>query len=228
MRLKIVILCLVGAALALAQTALTNDSIMKMVTAGLSDDVVVSAIKAQPAQYSTDPDGLIALKTAGVSDTVIKAMVDRMAASAATPAPVDATAAPAAATGAATNAAPDARGVVYVYRNRFLSGPAPNSPSVFCDGGELARIQNGRYFSIRLDPGKHSFKSTDEKSIVDVDVEAGQSYYIRGEVVPVKLKPRGKLVQMSPEQGGSEARVLKPIDSSMVKNSDLVLLDPLK
>jgi hypothetical protein len=99
---------------------------------------------------------------------------------------------------------------------------------VFCDDHELARIQNGRYFSVRLDPGKHSFKSTDEKSAVDLDVKAGQTYYIRGEVVPVKLKPRGKLIQMSTEQGNSEAHTLKPIDSSMVKDSDRVVLDPLK
>ena len=214
MRLKIAILCLAGTALAFAQTALTNDSVIKMVAAGLSDDVVASTIKAQPGRYSTDPDGLIALKTAGVSDAVIKAMVDRMAASGA--------AAPVQASGA------DVKATVYVYRNRFSSGPAPNSPSVFCDDHELARIQNGRYFSIRLEPGKHSFKSTDEKTVVDLDVKAGQTYYIRGEVVPVKLKPRGKLVQMSLEQGGSEAHALKPIDSAMVKDSDRVVLDPLK
>jgi hypothetical protein len=215
MRLKIAILYLLaGAGLAVAQTALTNDSIIKMVKAGLSDDVIVSTMKAQSAQYSTDPDGLIALKTAGVDDVVIKEMVDRMAASAT------------AASSAASSA--EAKATVYVYRNRFLSGPAPNSPSVFCDDHELARIQNGRYFSVRLDPGKHSFKSTDDKSMVDLDVKAGQTYYIRGEVVPVKLKPRGKLIQMSAEQGASEAHALKPIDSSMVKDSDRVVLDPLK
>lgn len=80
MRSKIVtVLCFLYAALTLAQTALTNDSIIKMVKAGLGDDVVISTIKSQPAKYSTDPDGLIALKSAGVSDKVMAAMVDRMA-----------------------------------------------------------------------------------------------------------------------------------------------------
>jgi hypothetical protein len=80
MRSKIAVLSFVGVALILAQTALTNDSIIKMVKAGLGDDVVISTVKVQPANYSTDPDGLIALKGAGVSDKVIAAMVDRMAA----------------------------------------------------------------------------------------------------------------------------------------------------
>jgi hypothetical protein len=214
MRLKITVLCFVGVALAIAQTALTNDSIVKMAKGGLSDDVVISAIKAQTADYSTNPDSLIALKTAGVSDKVIAAMVDRMAASG----------------GAAhtDNAGAEAKAMVYVYRNRNSSGPPPNSPSVFCDEQELARMQNGRYFSVRLDAGKHSFRSTDGQSVADLDVKAGQSYYIRGEVVPVRLKPRGRVTVMSVEQGASETRTLKPLDSGMVKDSLRVVLDPLK
>jgi uncharacterized protein DUF2846 len=213
-RLKIAVLCCVGVAFAIAQTALTNDSIVKLVRGGLSDDVVVNTIKTQPAEYSTNPDSLIALKAAGVSDKVIGAMVDRMAASSAAP--------------NTANPGADDRAVVYVYRNRNSSGPPPNSPSVFCDERELARMQNGRYFSIRLEAGKHSFRSTEGQSMADLDVKAGQTYYIRGEVVPVRLKPRGRLTLMSLEQGASEARMLKPIDSGMVKDNVRVVLDPLK
>jgi hypothetical protein len=214
MRLKITVLCFVGAALAIAQTALTNDSIVKMVKGGLSDDVVVTTIKAQMAEYSTNPDGLIALKTAGVSDRVIAAMVDRMAANGGAP--------------HAINPGADAKAVVYVYRNRNSSGPPPNSPSVFCDEQELARMENGRYFGVPLDAGKHSFRSTDGQSVVALEVKAGQTYYIRGEVVPVRLKPRGRLTRMSAEEGAGEARMLQPIDSSKVKDSSRVVLDPLK
>lgn len=213
MRLKIAVLCFVGAALAFAQTALTNDSIIKMVKAGLGDDVVLSTMKVQPGLYSTDPDGLIALKDAGVSDQIIAAMIERMAASAAPH--ID-------------NPGTEAKAVVYVYRNRNTSGPPPNSPSVFCDEQELARMQNGRYFSVRLDAGKHSFRSTDGQSVADLDIKAGQTYYIRGEVVPVRLKPRGRVTVMSPEQGASEARALRPLDAGMVKDSLRVVLDPLK
>ncbi len=135
----------------------------------------------------------------------------------------------AAASTMAQNAATDdaTKATVYVYRLSRGSGPPPNSPSVYCDNQELARIQNGRYFSIRLDPGKHSFQSTEEKSVVDLDVKAGQTYYIRGEVVPVRLKPRGRLTQMSSEQGASEARMLKPLDLDMVKDRVRVHRDPL-
>ena len=214
MRLKMTVLCVVGAALALAQAALTNDSIVKMLKSGLGDDVVMSTIRLQSAQYATDPDALIALKGAGVSDKVIAAMVERMAAGGAAP--------------SAGNPGATAKALVYVYRTSHTSGPPPNSPSVYCDEHELARMQNGRYFSVRLDAGKHSFRSTDGQSVTDLDIKDGQTYYIRGEVVPVKLKPRGRLTLMSNEEGASEARALKPLDAGMVKDSSRVVLDTLK
>ena len=80
---------------AIAQQPLTNDSIIKMVKAGLSDDIVTSTIQSQPGKYSVGVDDLIALKTAGVSDKVIAAMVARNsgAGAAASPAAVPSAAA---------------------------------------------------------------------------------------------------------------------------------------
>jgi hypothetical protein len=73
--------------LLLAQQTLNNDTVIKMVKAGLSDDVVVATINSSPGIYDTTPDGLIALKQAGVSDKVIGAIVNKGAAPAAPPAP---------------------------------------------------------------------------------------------------------------------------------------------
>ncbi len=85
MRFK-VILILLSAAMAFAQTALTNDAVTKMVKGGLSDEIVISMVKSQPAKYSTGPDDLIALKSAGVSDRIIAAMVEKMNGGSAVPA----------------------------------------------------------------------------------------------------------------------------------------------
>ena len=76
------VLFLVFCPFLVAQKPLTNDSIVKMVKAGLSDDVIVTTINASPGAYDTTPDGLIALKQAGVSDKVIAAIVARSPASA--------------------------------------------------------------------------------------------------------------------------------------------------
>jgi hypothetical protein len=58
-----------------AQQALNNDAVIKLVKAGLSDDLIVSAINASPGTYNTSADGLIALKAAGASDKVVSAIV---------------------------------------------------------------------------------------------------------------------------------------------------------
>jgi len=62
-----------------AQAVLTNDSVLKLVKAGMGEDVVLSMITSQPGQYSLSTDSLIALKQAGASDKVIAAMVNRNA-----------------------------------------------------------------------------------------------------------------------------------------------------
>jgi hypothetical protein len=56
---------------------LTNDTIIKLVKAGLSDDLILQTIAAQPGRYSTDADSLVALKDAGVSDKVITGMINK-------------------------------------------------------------------------------------------------------------------------------------------------------
>ena len=48
---------------------------------------------------------------------------------------------------------------VYVYRYKQFVGSAL-SPSVWCDETELARMENGRYFTVKIDPGKHTFTPT--------------------------------------------------------------------
>ena len=56
---------------------LDNNSILRMVSAGLSDDLILAAIAAQPGQYSTDADSLVDLKDSNVSERVITAMINK-------------------------------------------------------------------------------------------------------------------------------------------------------
>jgi hypothetical protein len=69
-----------------SQEPLTNDSIVKLLKAGLGEEVVLGMVKLQPAKYSLTPKDLIELKDAGVSEKIIAAMLERaQAASAAKP-----------------------------------------------------------------------------------------------------------------------------------------------
>jgi hypothetical protein len=108
-------LIVVLAALCTPQPVLTNDGILKMVKAGLGEDIVISAIRNQPGQFTTGADDLIALKKSGVSDKIIAAMLEKgTAAPASAPAP-----APAASGNPLVAAAPAPAGAV------TASTPAP-------------------------------------------------------------------------------------------------------
>lgn len=80
-----------------AQEALNNDAVIKLVKAGLSDDLIVDTINASPGKYDTSADGLIALRSAGADSKVISAVLMKSAGGAPAPAaavPAAATAAP--------------------------------------------------------------------------------------------------------------------------------------
>lgn len=66
---------LCSAAMLFAQQALNNDAVVKMVKAGLGDDVIVTTIKSSPGNYSLSADDLINLKNQGVSGAVLSAMI---------------------------------------------------------------------------------------------------------------------------------------------------------
>jgi len=60
-----------------AADALTNDSIVRLVKAGLGDDLILQTIRNTPGRYTTDADALVSLKQAGVSDRVISGMMNK-------------------------------------------------------------------------------------------------------------------------------------------------------
>ena len=120
--------------LLVAQQAMNNDSVMKLVKAGLSDDLIVSTINASPGIYDTTAEGLIALKAAGASDKVVSAIV--MKASGVTPA---APAAAAPAPGSNLPAGIDDIGVYYKSKSGAWVAMLPEIVN-FKTGGVLKHI----------------------------------------------------------------------------------------
>ena len=83
----------VGVGVLSSEEVLTNESIVKMFKAGLSEEVIINVVNLQPGKYSLSTDDLIALKNANVSPRVITAMMNKSqgapAASVPAPAPVE-------------------------------------------------------------------------------------------------------------------------------------------
>lgn len=58
---------------------LTNDSIIRMISAGLDEDTILAKIKSTPAVFSLDTNDLIRLKEAKISQRVLRAMLGKPA-----------------------------------------------------------------------------------------------------------------------------------------------------
>lgn len=69
-----------------AQETLTNDGIIKLLKAGLSEELIATTINSSPGQYDTSVNALIALKKAGAGDKVLSAMILKASGAAAAPA----------------------------------------------------------------------------------------------------------------------------------------------
>jgi hypothetical protein len=73
--MKLLRLFLAFAFLLSAQETLNNDSVVKMVKAGLGEGLIVSMIQNQPGKYTLTSDAMVKLKQQGVPDKVLGAMV---------------------------------------------------------------------------------------------------------------------------------------------------------
>jgi len=58
-----------------AQEELNNAAVIKLLKAGLSDDLIVTTIDASPGKYDTSADALTALRNAGADSKVISAVL---------------------------------------------------------------------------------------------------------------------------------------------------------
>ena len=201
---------LMGAALS-AQQLLNNEGVLKLVKAGLSEDLIVTTINASPGQYDTSATGILALKDGGASEKVISAMIAKSAAS------ITAAASPASSgdvpPGLAARPAgqPGAPGTVHIYRYKQYEGSALH-PSIYCDEARLARLPSGRFLEVKVPAGQHIFYADDKQAGAVVNVEPGKDYYFRTELQTGFWKGHFRLNMVQPEQGKYDVEKLKPLE----------------
>lgn len=58
-----------------AQEVLTNDAVITMVKAGLSENLILTKIRSTTAKFDVRAETLVSLKAAGVPERIIEAMV---------------------------------------------------------------------------------------------------------------------------------------------------------
>ena len=157
--LALVSLTLVSATSLTAQEVLTNDSILAMKKAGMSDSLILAKIRTSQTKFDTSTKGLIGLKSAGLSDQIIEAMVGHAGSAGSPPA----AAAPAAPVAAAARATTAKETIFHLTGNKYVELAAASSSvefntSVFDSKTEL--VLKGKKAPYRISDRKPVFYST--------------------------------------------------------------------
>lgn len=58
------------------QKPMTNEDVIKLVNAGIGEDVIIAKVRASEPGFQLEADDLVALKQAGVSDRILAAMME--------------------------------------------------------------------------------------------------------------------------------------------------------
>ncbi|MGH9901928.1 MAG: DUF2846 domain-containing protein [Pyrinomonadaceae bacterium] len=119
--------------------------------------------------------------------------------------------------------APDSKATIYFYRIKQFTGSALE-PSIYCDDKELARMDNGRYFGVKLEPGKHTCRMGDKQTGFEIDAKPGQDYYAKVNIETGFWKGRGRLTLVQNEQGAFEIKKTKPLGAGKIRDRSLVAI----
>lgn len=138
----------------------------------------------------------------------------------AAPAPASAADAPAPASqskGAIAIAAPEAgKGQIVFFREKKFAGAAVNY--IVREGEtELGKLSSGSYFVVAVEPGAHAYTVHSEaKDVLNLEVEAGETYYVIGGITMGFLAGRPNLSPSDQAAFDAMSGKLKP--SKPLKN----------
>jgi hypothetical protein len=118
---------------------------------------------------------------------------------------------------------------VVVYRKHYHNCPQIKA-QVFIDGKEAADVQNGRYLTLNLSPGKHLIGTTKVgkygSQTEDLDLAPGSTSYINFEF-PSAWVCTIEIQKTDAAEAQDAISKLKPNDASRVKMPEMVSLDPI-
>ena len=106
---------------------------------------------------------------------------------------------------------------VHIYRYRLSVGQAKH-PTVSCDAFPVAKMQNGRIYTMKVSAGRHVFSTSDDPTGIQVDIVPGNEYFVRIDYPPnVTYAERAIAVLVPPEQGHMETLKMRPLDGRFIE-----------
>ena len=122
-----------------------------------------------------------------------------------------AAASPAAAASQPQNAEAASDSTIVFFRERHYVGSALK-PSIFLDGKELDRLENGRWFSVKAAAGKHEVQSSAKNQPATiVETKSGETVYVQMVIVSGNWRGGGRLMEVDATDAQKVIAKLKPL-----------------
>lgn len=94
-------------------------------------------------------------------------------------------------------------------------------PSVYVDGKQVARLENGRWFSMPIQPGKHEVSSSAKNEAATViEVSPGQTDYVQMVITTGTWRGGGRLIEVDSAEAQKQTAKLKPLDQKFLFLTD--------
>lgn len=111
----------------------------------------------------------------------------------------------------------ESKAILHIYREKVEMGVA-SRPTVSCDNFPLARIPNGRIYTIKASPGWHEIGTTDKPAPIRIDMKPGLEYFVRIDYPMNSAFSLGATpVAVPVEQGRMETAKLRPLEERYVE-----------
>ncbi len=110
-------------------------------------------------------------------------------------------------------------GRVHFYRYLMEVGKASH-PIISCDAFPIARMQNGRVYTMQMTAGRHTIITSENPVGIEVDVVAGKEYFVRIDYAAnSSFAIRATPVLVPLEVGREETKKLRPLDGWLVEDA---------
>jgi Protein of unknown function (DUF2846) len=119
----------------------------------------------------------------------------------------------------------DATATLVFYRPKRFYGSGL-TPSVFVNGEEVARMDNGRYFVLAVKPGTIKLSSSMKHDPTPTEVTAGKVQYFEMAILTGTWKGGGRLIPTSAADAQEALKKLKPLDQKWAKSDQVSFVLP--
>jgi hypothetical protein len=120
--------------------------------------------------------------------------------------------------------AQDSATLVFYRPKRFMGSGL--TPSIYVDGKQVARLDNGRYFSLKVVAGKHLVESSMKSHAgLEVDLKPADFAYLEMVILTGNWRGGGRLVPAPADDAKAALKKLKPLDDKWVIDKEHVAFE---